>query len=97
MMLSHLFESTITPIITKIIKFCYLIFLAMGRFCDILACKRRLAISLSSSFSRKSDRPFGISHKVRSPFTPFSQPRAIALPESTFPDSNLRFVKFSED
>ncbi|MEG4842705.1 hypothetical protein, partial [Microcoleus sp. B9-D4] len=35
-----------------------------------------LAIALSSSFSNKSDRPFGISQKVRSPFTPFSQPKA---------------------
>lgn len=45
MMLSHLFESTTTPIITKIIKFCYLTFLAMGRWRDRLACKRRLAIA----------------------------------------------------
>jgi hypothetical protein len=46
----------------------------------------------------KADRPLLLFlKKGRSPWTPFSQPRAIALPESTFPDSNLRFVKFSED
>ncbi len=33
-MLSHLFESTTTPIITKIIQFCYLTFLAAGRWRD---------------------------------------------------------------
>ncbi|MEG5016535.1 MULTISPECIES: hypothetical protein [unclassified Microcoleus] len=53
----------------------------MGRFGDILACKCRLAIALSSSFSKKSDRPFGICHKVRSPFLAFSQPKAIDLLE----------------
>ncbi len=34
MMLSHLFESTTTPIITKVIKFCYSTFLAAGRWRD---------------------------------------------------------------
>ncbi|MEG4305230.1 hypothetical protein QUB16_21330 [Microcoleus sp. D3_18a_C4] len=53
----------------------------MGRFCDILACKCRLAIALSSSFSKKCDRPFGICQQVRSPFLAFSQPKAIALLE----------------
>lgn len=33
-MLSHLFESTTLPIITKIIQFCYLTFLAAGRWRD---------------------------------------------------------------
>ena len=51
-MLSHLFESTTTPIITKIIKFCYLTFLAAGRWRDRLACKRRLAIALLESVAK---------------------------------------------
>ena len=77
-MLSHLFESTTTPIITKIIKFCYLTFFAMGRFREILACKRRLAIALSCFFSTKGDRPFGICQQVRSPLWNKSK-RAIDL------------------
>ncbi|MEG5008577.1 hypothetical protein QUB17_33855, partial [Microcoleus sp. B5-C4] len=40
-----------------------------------------LAIALSSSFSKKCDRPFGICHKVRSPLIPLSQTRSIALLE----------------
>ncbi|WP_150111628.1 hypothetical protein [Oscillatoria nigro-viridis] len=53
----------------------------MARFCEILACKRRLAIALYPFLSKNCDRPFGISHKVRSPFLAFSQPKAIALLE----------------
>ncbi|MEG4457276.1 hypothetical protein [Microcoleus sp. N9_A1] len=40
------------------------------------------SIALNSFFSTKVDRPFGISHKVRSHLTHLSQQRSIALLES---------------